>query len=423
MSEPLVSVDLPAAYGGRREFSSFESVAELIKHEREQWAWVQALTRRGSNRAEWSSVWARIEAHWKRIEQKLAQASESEDEGVLDRLASELSADLARCGPTSSAMESLLAGGRIGGWVLDPNRTEAEQLAALCWLLLGRLPTESVAIDLPRQPPGRTTVQLERLTSTALMTVLRLYLIEHGGAEALAASEAALATVVASANTTLEEQKEHGETAVLRLTATTKEWEAALEAAHARLTSFLTAKERAVDESLKLLTEQLLQLQAKLKETEELYSTKLALSAPVAYWTEEGQRNARDATWWTCVTGFALFVVGVSFLVALVVLWHAKPADVSLLVSGVSLAMLALMLGTVRFLSKLWLIHQNLATAYAEKVAITQTYLALLNEKKLAENDRTIALATIFRSAVVDEREGLTTMTTAEALVRMAKGE
>jgi len=135
---------------------------------------------------------------------------------------------------------------------------------------------------------------------------------------------------------------------------------------------------------------------------ESVFREKMALRGPVEYWSKR-QDHHKDFAVGFGILSFILIVVGGGALA----LWasqvfgaipdNGSPKAWQL----ASLVIVAVFLTwAIRLVIRLFLSHSHLRTDAAERVVMTQTYLALLEENKLAEEkDRSLILGALFRPA------------------------
>lgn len=135
---------------------------------------------------------------------------------------------------------------------------------------------------------------------------------------------------------------------------------------------------------------------------ESVFREKMALRGPVEYWSKR-QEHHKDFAVGFGILSFILIVLGGGGLA----LWashvfgtipdNGNPKAWQL----ASLVIVAVFLTwAIRLVIRLFLSHSHLRTDAAERVVMTQTYLALLEENKLAEEkDRSLVLGALFRPA------------------------
>jgi hypothetical protein len=135
---------------------------------------------------------------------------------------------------------------------------------------------------------------------------------------------------------------------------------------------------------------------------ESVFREKMALRGPVEYWSKR-QDHHKDFAVGFGILSFILIVLGGSGLA----LWASRVFGAipdngspkawqlaSFVIVAVSLTW------AIRLVIRLFLSHSHLHTDAAERVVMTQTYLALLEENKLAEEkDRSLILGALFRPA------------------------
>lgn len=135
---------------------------------------------------------------------------------------------------------------------------------------------------------------------------------------------------------------------------------------------------------------------------ESVFREKMALRGPVEYWSKRQDHHKNYAIGFG-ILSFILIVMGGGGLA----LWasnvfgaipdNGSPKAWQL----ASLVIVAVFLTwAIRLVIRLFLSHSHLRTDAAERVVMTQTYLALLEENKLAEEkDRSLILGALFRPA------------------------
>lgn len=135
---------------------------------------------------------------------------------------------------------------------------------------------------------------------------------------------------------------------------------------------------------------------------EEVFREKMTLRGPVEYWSKRQTHHERYSRLFGIIS-FILIAIGGGVLAV----WTANvfgnvPDNAAPKAWQVtSLVVVAVFLTwAIRLIIRLFLSHSHLRTDAAERVVMTQTYLALLEEAKLTEEkDRSLILGALFRPA------------------------
>lgn len=145
----------------------------------------------------------------------------------------------------------------------------------------------------------------------------------------------------------------------------------------------------------------------RLKIAEDTYNSKIELSASVAYWeTKKVTHQTELKTWLIAVIAFStLTVILPPALGYLVTGWTEKLFTDKLLLGAINplaltttVILLSLCTYAIRFSSRQYSSAKHLMLEAVERKTMISTYLALMNEDKLKEQeDRKIALDTLFR--------------------------
>jgi hypothetical protein len=159
---------------------------------------------------------------------------------------------------------------------------------------------------------------------------------------------------------------------------------------------------RFIEDAGKRHEETIVNHEQRMDSIESVFREKMALRGPVEYWSKR-QEHHKDFAVGFGILSFILIVVGGSALA----LWASRvfgaiPDNGSPKAWQLaSLVIVAVFLTwAIRLVIRLFLSHSHLNTDAAERVVMTQTYLALLEENKLAEEkDRSLILGALFRPA------------------------
>jgi hypothetical protein len=147
---------------------------------------------------------------------------------------------------------------------------------------------------------------------------------------------------------------------------------------------------------------------AKLLETEDRFRRQMELAAPVQYWKDKAADHGKAERNLLKVTiGYfilAAIIIGTAGWAAstIILSLDATVVDrtpVYLITSGALLAITTLVFWIGRLVVKLWLSEHHLRVDAKERAIMTQAYLAMSENDAMAEADRAIMLASIFRPA------------------------
>lgn len=164
-------------------------------------------------------------------------------------------------------------------------------------------------------------------------------------------------------------------------------YEAAKRWGNAKWTEFAAARQTEINKGVD-----------ELKQVEKTYKEHMALSAPVTYWKEkaaEHHKNCHDRGWW-------LFWYAVSaptiFVVIGAVCWfcvkNSTEDKYPLLIGGLFISTILLWVG--RILVRLYLSEVHLRIDAKQRVTMVMTYLALVNDNKIAATERELVLTPLF---------------------------
>jgi hypothetical protein len=132
------------------------------------------------------------------------------------------------------------------------------------------------------------------------------------------------------------------------------------------------------------------------------YNDKLALQSSVTYWA--GKRD-RHRFWsrcfgWSFIAAVLVFGVGLLFLVPRLIPEDATWDKTPVARLAESVVIITFIVWIIRTLARLFLVNLHLAEDAAERVVMTNTYLALLRESAgVKDNDRRLVLEALFRRA------------------------
>lgn len=179
---------------------------------------------------------------------------------------------------------------------------------------------------------------------------------------------------------------------------------------YGELTQALATKDTDRSESWRQFTDQAKDIHAKIvtdheekmSEIEAVFREKMALRGPVDYWYRRQSHHERYSRVFGLIS-FLMITIGGGVLA----LWTSNvfgnvPDNAAPKAWQVaSLVVVAVFLTwAIRLIIRLFLSHSHLRTDAAERVVMTQTYLALLEEAKLSEDkDRSLVLGALFRPA------------------------
>ncbi|MGN6690053.1 MAG: DUF6161 domain-containing protein [Sphingopyxis sp.] len=146
----------------------------------------------------------------------------------------------------------------------------------------------------------------------------------------------------------------------------------------------------------------------KLLETEDKFRRQMELAAPVEYWKGKAADHGKsERTLLKVTAGYfltaAVIIGGAGWAAAQVILSLDKSVTdrtpVYLITSGALLAITTLVFWIGRLVVKLWLSEHHLRVDAKERAIMTQAFLAMSENDAMAEADRAIMLASIFRPA------------------------
>lgn len=140
----------------------------------------------------------------------------------------------------------------------------------------------------------------------------------------------------------------------------------------------------------------------RMSEIEAVFREKMALRGPVDYWSRRQSHHERYSRVFGIIS-FLMITIGGGILAvwAANVLGNVPDNATPKAWQVTSLVVVAVFLTwAIRLIIRLFLSHSHLRTDAAERVVMTQTYLALLEEAKLSEEkDRSLILGALFRPA------------------------
>lgn len=126
------------------------------------------------------------------------------------------------------------------------------------------------------------------------------------------------------------------------------------------------------------------------------------LQAPVTFWESRRADHARESKSYVKWSFQAMAGLAAVLGIGLLLIWWKAPGDAlpSQWMIGVWGVVAVLGVWAVRLLVRMYLSHQHLSTDAAERVAMVQTYLALMADNKLtSDEDRKLILQPLFRPA------------------------
>jgi hypothetical protein len=142
--------------------------------------------------------------------------------------------------------------------------------------------------------------------------------------------------------------------------------------------------------------------EARMADIESVFREKMTLRGPVEYWSNRQKHHEQYSRMFGIIS-FVLILIGGGAMTfwAADVFGTVPQNEVPKAWQVASLAVVAVFLTwAIRLVIRLFLSHSHLRTDAAERVVMTQTYLALLEEDKLSEEkDRSLILAALFRPA------------------------
>ncbi|MDR3408977.1 MAG: DUF6161 domain-containing protein [Methylovirgula sp.] len=163
--------------------------------------------------------------------------------------------------------------------------------------------------------------------------------------------------------------------------------------------------------------------------TEKTYKEQMSLQAPVEYWSKEVTRHRGAERVFSCI-GIIYAAVVISLIVGTLILGvpqlaHEKGLKddpypyLASATGAVLLVTIAFWIG--RILSRLFMSARHLAIDAGERVTLIQTYLALTEGGTVAESERSLVLAPIFRSSsdgIVKDEGGAPDLSLASTLAK-----
>ncbi|WP_338452478.1 DUF6161 domain-containing protein [Niallia oryzisoli] len=169
-----------------------------------------------------------------------------------------------------------------------------------------------------------------------------------------------------------------------------------------------TTKIQEVQATFKTETDKLLtDAEVKIKELEDLYTEKLRLSAPAEYWKTNKSSYQKTGLIWTglAILITAAFLGVISNLIFKIekqesVLKAVKTVNFDTLKFGILITVfISVGIFLVNFLIKLAISAFHLSRDANERLQLTHLYLALLNEKGVTTEERSIVLQSLFSRA------------------------
>ncbi|MGZ5198324.1 MAG: DUF6161 domain-containing protein [Telluria sp.] len=142
--------------------------------------------------------------------------------------------------------------------------------------------------------------------------------------------------------------------------------------------------------------------ESRMSDIESLFREKMALRGPVEYWSNREEHHGKYSRGFGIISFSLILLGGIAMTFWTVEVFGSVPQNgVPKTWQVASLVVMAVFLTwAIRLLIRLFLSHSHLRTDAAERVVMTQTYLALLEENKLSEEkDRSLILSALFRPA------------------------
>jgi Family of unknown function (DUF6161) len=144
---------------------------------------------------------------------------------------------------------------------------------------------------------------------------------------------------------------------------------------------------------------------ADIKQTEVTYKEQMRLKAPVQYWREKAKtHNANAASYrsylmWFAAIGSIALVCGLYLLSnhAINIASQDKPGTIYLILATLGVVASTIVFWIARILTRLFLSEHHLAIDSEERSVMAETYLALTAEGKIADSERVLVLASLFR--------------------------
>jgi Family of unknown function (DUF6161) len=144
---------------------------------------------------------------------------------------------------------------------------------------------------------------------------------------------------------------------------------------------------------------------AEIKQTEVTYKEQMRLKAPVQYWRGKAKtHNANAASYrsylmWFAAVGSVALVCGLYLLSnhAINIASQDKPGTIYLILATLGVVASTIVFWVARILTRLFLSEHHLAIDSEERSVMAETYLALTAEGKIADSERALVLASLFR--------------------------
>jgi Family of unknown function (DUF6161) len=144
---------------------------------------------------------------------------------------------------------------------------------------------------------------------------------------------------------------------------------------------------------------------ASINATELAYKEHMQLKAPVEYWTQKAKvHGAKAANYRNLLAGFAV-VGGATLVIGLYLLGnHAidvadkdKPPAIYVILATIGVVSSTIVFWIARVLTRLFLSEHHLGIDAEERSVMISTYLALTADGKISDNERGLALSSVFR--------------------------
>lgn len=135
---------------------------------------------------------------------------------------------------------------------------------------------------------------------------------------------------------------------------------------------------------------------------EAVFREKMTLRGPVEYWSKRQGHHKRFGVIFGALSFFLIVFGGGALAILAAQMFSTIPANGSPKTWQVTTLIVVAVFLTwaIRLIIRLFLSHSHLETDAAERVVMTQTYLALLEEDRLTEEkDRSLVLSALFRPA------------------------
>lgn len=142
----------------------------------------------------------------------------------------------------------------------------------------------------------------------------------------------------------------------------------------------------------------------KIKATDNAFTLRMGLEAPVRYWRTKQKQHERAWKVWGAAVLLYLLAVGVVVYLTFPSIWNLVPVGEALsgrhilLVTSIGAA-LTLIFWVARLLIRIFLGERHLATDAEERRVMVQAYLALVKAGGATDAERSIILASLFRGA------------------------